>query len=151
LRLEEAESNESKAQRHAAEATTEAIRLRELAEDRARLLAEAQATTASGARQDVGRLASSLLRPVAKVVADSYESESLESLQDQLLAILERARILQIIEVGEIATFDPVRHQWVGEGSPPDRVQAKSPGFLMEDEGGNEIVVVPARVSTPGS
>lgn len=146
LRLEEAAANEARAQRAAEEANAEAARLRELAEERARSLAESRTTAGTDARQDVGRLASNLMKPVALAVGDSFEARSLESLQDRLLAVLQRARIVPIHEVGDVAPFDPGKHQWVGEGPPTDEVQAKSPGFMIEGEERDGIVLVPARV-----
>lgn len=145
-RVEEATSREIAAQKLAADAQAEAERMRALAEARAQSLTEARTTAESGTRQDAGRLASNLLKPVALAVGDSFESNSLESLQDRLLAVLQRARIVPIHEVGDEAPFDPARHQWVGEGVPTDRVQARSPGFVIEGEGAHGIVLVPARV-----
>lgn len=145
-RLEDAAASEQKARREAQTATSEATRLRELAEERAKTLAESRSNAGSAAQQDVQRLASNLLRPVATAVGDSYESQSLEALQDRLLAVLQRARIVPVLEPGDSADFDPSRHMWVGEGPPTQRVEARSPGFLVEDNGGDEIVLVPARV-----
>jgi len=146
LRLDEATTNEAKAREEASTAVAEAARLRELAESRAQALAETKTSTGAESRQDVGRLASNLMKPVALAVADSFEANSLDSLQDRLLAVLQRAKIVPIHEVGDEVSFDPTRHQWVGDGSPTARVQARSPGFLIESEGGDDIVLVPARV-----
>ncbi len=149
--VEEATIKEAAARRMADEANAEADRLRALAEARAQTLAEARTSAGSATRQDSARLASSLLKPVALAVGDSYESNSLMSLQDRLLAVLQRAKIVQILEVGQVAAFDPSRHQWVGQGVPTDRVEARSPGFVLEGEGGDGIVLVPARVVAPAT
>jgi hypothetical protein len=146
MRIEDAALNEARARRAADDATAEATRLRELAEERAKSLTEVRTSVGADARQDAGRLATNLMKPVASAVGDSFESRSLESLQDRLLAVLQRARITVIHDVGEQADFDPVRHQWVGDGAPTDRVIAKSPGFMVEGEEGHDIVLVPARV-----
>jgi hypothetical protein len=151
LRLEEATANESTAEAKAAAALQEAAQLRELADVRAQSLTEARTSAGAEARQDVGRLASNLLKPVALALGDSFEAKSLESLQDRLLAVLQRARIVPIHEVGDISMFDPARHQWVGNGAPPSQVQARSPGFIIEGEGLDGIVLVPARVIATGA
>jgi hypothetical protein len=148
-RIQDALSQEAAAQARAEEATADAQRQRELAEARAQTLSETRASTGSTDRQDTGRLAASLLKPVALAVGDSFEAKSLEALQDRLLAVLQRARIVPVLEVGETAGFNPSRHQWVGDGAPPDRIQARSPGFMLEGEGDDGIVLVPARVVAP--
>jgi hypothetical protein len=148
-RLRDAAANEGRAQLEAAAATREAESLRLLAESRAAALAEARASAGGAERQDVGRLASNLLKPVALALGDSFESAHLAGLQDQLLAILQRARIRPILEIGQRARFEPLRHQWVGDGSPTAVVEARSPGFVSMGDGDNEIVLVPARVVAP--
>jgi hypothetical protein len=144
--LEDSAAAERRAVDEASAAKAEADESRTLAEQRARALTESRGTASSEVRQDAGRLAANLLRPVALAVADSFEAQSLESLQDRLLAVLQRARISAIHEVGDVAPFDPTRHQWVGEGSPTENVQAKSPGFVIAGEGNDQVVLVPARV-----
>jgi hypothetical protein len=150
-RIQEATDNEGRAQLAAEGASREAESLRALAEARAVALAESRTTAGSAGRQDVGRLASNLLKPVALALGDSFESAHLGALQDQLLAVLQRAHISPILEVGQRAPFEPKRHQWVGDGSPTPTVEARSPGVSAIAEGGDEIVLVPARVVAPRS
>lgn len=145
-RLDEAATREQSALREATEATEEVAKLRQVAETRSTALVEARSTAGSAARSDASKLASNLLRPVALAVADSFEGDSLEALQDRLLAVLQRAKINPILEVGEQAAFDPIRHQWVGEGNPEEVVRAVSPGFVARVEGEEDVVLVPARV-----
>jgi len=149
-RLEEAEDRERRAIDDLAQATEEAGRLRHLADTRSTALAEARVTAVSVSRNDTGRLASSLLRPVALALADSFEGDSLEALRDRLLVVLQRARISPVMEVGEETHFDPFRHQWVGDGQPSDVVRALSPGFVARVEGEEDVVLVPARVVAAG-
>ncbi len=145
-RLEDAAAAEAQAREEAAAATREADELRSLAEQRARTLAESRAASESEGRQDVGRLAANLLKPVALAAGDSFQGGTLESLQDRLLAVLQRGGISTMHHVGEVVAFDPVKHQWVGEGAPTDHVVATSPGFIIAGEGQHEVVLVPARV-----
>jgi hypothetical protein len=147
--LGDAASREQQALANAARATEEAAQLRQVAESRSSSLVEARTTAGSASRQDASKLASGLLRPVALAVADSFEGNSLEALQDRLLAVLQRARINPILEVGEQTAFDPIRHQWVGEGTPEETVRAISPGFVARLEGEEDVVLVPARVVAP--
>lgn len=146
LHVEEADARVAKAIREAAEDAEDAARLRRLADTRTSALAEARMEAGSTARQDTGRLAVNLLKPVALAVGDSFEGSSLEALRDRLLGVLQRARIRPILEVGDEADFDPVRHQWVGDGYPVDHVKALSPGFVVQGEGDEDVVLVPARV-----
>jgi hypothetical protein len=148
-RLDDAASREQQASVEAARATDEADRLRQVAESRSSALVEARTTAGTAAREDASKLASNLLRPVALAVADSFEGNSLGALQDRLLAVLQRAKIAPILEIDEQAAFDPVRHQWVGEGNPDETVRAVSPGFVARLEGEEDVVLVPARVVAP--
>ena len=82
-------------------------------------------------------------------VADSYEGQSLEALQDALLAVLARARMRPIGAVGAIQPYDPERHLWVGAGQPTTEVQLISPGFAGRGEEDRDITLVPARCIAP--
>lgn len=149
LQLEEAAANETKASQAAAAAEAEADRLRRLAERRTESLTEARASTSERSSRDTNQLAATLLKPVALALADSYQANSLEALRDRLQAVLQRGRIVEFVKPGELTEFDPVRHQWVGEGYPTDQVKAMSPGYAVSTEGEEDVVVVPARVMAP--
>lgn len=149
LQLEESAANEAKATQAAADALAEIERLQRLAERRTESLTEARASTGERSSRDANQLASTLLKPVALALADSYQANSLDALRDRLLSVLQRGRISQFASPGEIVDFDPVRHQWVGDGYPTDQVKAMSPGFAVSTEGEEDVVVVPARVVAP--
>jgi molecular chaperone GrpE (heat shock protein) len=149
LQLEEAAASETKASEEAAAARAETERLQRLAERRTESLTEARAATGERSSRDAIQLSSTLLRPIAIALADSYQANSLEALRDRLLSVLQRGRIHQFVVAGDVVDFDPVRHEWVGEGYPSDQVKAMSPGFAVSTEGEEDVVVVPARVVAP--
>jgi hypothetical protein len=121
--------------------------LRAAAEQARGSLASSRTSTQTEARTSAGRLAANLLKPVAVVLAESFEAPSLEALQDGLAAILDRARIEPILVPDEVQSFDSRRHQWVGEEPYPALlVQAVSPGFIAKLEGEDAVVLVKARV-----
>lgn len=148
--LRDANEREEAAVREAAAAQVEVARLRQTIEARSTSLLEARSTAVAATRQDASRLGTNLLRPVALAIADSYEGGSLQTLRDRLLTVLGRARISSVLAAGESAPFDPVRHQWVGEGHPSATVRALAPGFALQGEGADETVLVPARVVAAG-
>jgi len=110
-------------------------------------LSSTRAENSTNERGSAARVATNALRPVAKALADTYESNSLAALRDVLISVLRRAKIEQIGNPNDLVTFDPSRHQWVGSGIAADVGQVLSPGFSVHEEGGDsEIVLVPARV-----
>lgn len=149
LQLEESAAKQATASQAAADARAESERLQRLSERRAESLTEARAATGERSSRDANQLASTLLKPVALALADSYQANSLEALRDRLLSVLQRGRITQFAKPGDVVDFDPVRHQWVGDGYPTDQVKAMSPGFAVSTEGEEDVVVVPARVVAP--
>ena len=116
-------------------------------ERRRQALEESRTTAQASSAGDALRVAANVLKPVSRALADSFESGSLTTLQDQLAAMLARARIRPFANAGDIVEFDPLRHVWVGSGSPPNRVVV-APGYATEMEGGGELVLTPARVTS---
>ncbi len=127
-------------------AVAELERVRAYANERQEELRQLRAQAGSQAQDNVYRVAANLLRPVASAVAGSYEESDLGALRDRLLAILERARIEELMAVGERQPFDPARHRWAGEGDPTEWVRALSPAFGTRGEGDDGVVLVQARV-----
>ena len=146
VELERASRSEKLAVEKVAELEAEVERLQSLETQRLAALNEARAEAGAQGRASVSTLAAGALRPVAAAVADSYESKSLEALQDRLEGLLLRAGISIAIKAGETVSFDPTRQRWVGEGDPPEIVRALSPAIVTRGEGNEETVVVPARV-----
>lgn len=138
---------------HAAKLAAEAEKLaREVAtaaERRRLALEESRTTTQAATSTNARRIAANVLKPIAQALSDSAEARSLNALQDQLIAILARARIRPLGTPGDIVDFDPARHVWVGSGEPQHRVLIVAPGYITELEGGDELVLTAARVVHP--
>jgi hypothetical protein len=147
--LEDAGERERAATERAEAAEAESEQLRRLATQRSAALVETRSVGSERSQQDAARLTTNLLKPVAMALADSYEADSLAALRDRLLVVLQRGRVKPIHQPGDVVEFDPIRHQWVGEGYPTDRVKALSPGFMVSGEDDEDVVVVPARVVAP--
>ena len=122
---------------------------RQRLEERRAALHEARTEQTQQRSESTQRLAVSLFKTVAAALDDSFESQSLGSLQDQVLAAMARLRIRPMLTVGEVTAFDPDHHAWTGEGYPPREVVAITPGFVAELEGGEELVLAFARVGAP--
>lgn len=148
-RLDEASTNERRAEAAAAEAERRIAEFGAAAEQARIVLAASRTSTETQSRVSTSRLAANILKPIALALADSIEAPSLEALQDRLAAALDRARIEPILQPGELRPFDPALHRWVDDGNPTDLVTAISPGFIAHLEGEDDVVLVPARVVAP--
>ncbi len=127
------------------------------------LLADAEARITQYREQLAGRLqadassrqissdelAVNVLKPVARALADSMEAPSLEVLQDNLAALLDKAHIEPTILPGDVASFTSEFHKWVGNGHPTGPVMAISPGFVAHLEGKDVVLVVARVVAAP--
>jgi hypothetical protein len=133
----------------AARLADELQRVQRALELRAEALSSARAEQATGDRTSSQRVAANALRPVVKVLADSFEANSLAAVQESLTATLGRAGIRPIGAVDEVVAFDPRVHRWVGQGVAQDRGLVVSPGFALREEGTEDVVLVPARVVAP--
>ena len=148
-RIDDALSRERLALGERERLTAEIASLESAASQLSDALKAAREGAGTAGRESAVRMASSVLKPVAMAVADSYEGQSLEALQDALLAVLARARMRPIGAVGAIQPYDPERHLWVGAGQPTTEVQLISPGFAGRGEEDRDITLVPARCIAP--
>jgi hypothetical protein len=134
----------------AAAARAQVARLEQSLQLREQALSSSRTDIAANERGASQRVATNSLRPVVTALADSFEANSLAGLQARLIALMARVRIEPIANVGEVVSFDPTRHRWVGDGVALDRALVLSPGFLQRGEGADsDIVLVPARVVGP--
>lgn len=134
----------------AAELKSEVARLEQALQYREQALSNTRTGQATEERNANQRVAANSLRPVVKALADSFESNSLPSVQEALMAVLARARIEPIGKRGDTVQFNPLRHRWVGEGMAVDQALVISPGFVLRGElAEDDVVLVPARVVDP--
>jgi hypothetical protein len=127
-------------------ALEELDRIRVYARERQEELQHLRAQGGAQSRGNIYRVAAGLLRPVAAAIADSYEEADLSALRDRLLAVLDRAQILEVTPLGAVQRFDPTRHRWVGDGDPTEWIRALSPAYATQGEGADGVVLVQARV-----
>ena len=148
--VQESRATAAQAVNEAASLREELARVERALRQREEALSSTRAEGVSQERESNQRVAANSLRPVARALADSYEARSLEALQDTLSSVLARARINPIGAVGELVSFNPIRHRWVGYGVATDLCRVISPGFVIGGEGADDdIVLVPARVVGP--
>ena len=115
-------------------------------DERREALQQAKTQRTSQSNVDARRVGVNVVKPIARALDDSYESSSLEGLQDQLEVAMARLRVGHIAEPGDEIAFDPDRHEWVGDGYPPETVRVLSPGFVASGEDEDELVLSFARV-----
>jgi molecular chaperone GrpE (heat shock protein) len=131
------------------ESATRVAELEAALERRREAIQEVQQQRSDDQASSAQRIATSLYKPIAAALADSFEANSLVALQDALSAALARARIEPIAEPGTVVPFDPDLHSWVGAGYPGAMVRVLTPGFITRREEADVMVLALARVDDP--
>jgi hypothetical protein len=147
--IEHVEQAAATANQATTEATSRVADLEAALERRREAIQEVQQRRSDDQASSAQRIATSLYKPIAAALADSFEAGSLGALQDALFSALARARIEPIAEPGTVVPFDPDLHSWVGAGYPGAMVRVLTPGFITRREEADVMVLALARVDDP--